>query len=70
MRRASTLLKDREDELHKLADALCEYETLSLDEVRDVLAGKKLNRMSAGGKALQSETEKHIREHDHDHTDA
>jgi len=57
MSRASTLLKKHEDELHKLAEALVEYETLSSDEVKEVLAGRKLNRMGNKGEALKSQSE-------------
>lgn len=56
--RATQLLKKHEDQLHtvseaqsletadawQLAKALVEYETLSLDEVRTVLQGRKLER--------------------------
>ncbi|WVW80572.1 hypothetical protein I302_102558 [Kwoniella bestiolae CBS 10118] len=57
MDRAKYLLKTREQELHTLANALVEYETLSLDEVRQVLAGKKLNRPTTEGESLKSEEE-------------
>jgi ATP-dependent metalloprotease len=57
MGRVSSLLKKHEGELHKLAEALVEYETLNLDEVREVLAGRKLNRMGNKGEALKSQTE-------------
>lgn len=53
--RATQLLKTHEDELHTLAKALVEYETLSLDEVRTVLQGKKLEReaeLAPGKEAL------------------
>jgi ATP-dependent metalloprotease len=57
MNRAANLLKKHEGELHTLAEALIEYETLSLDEVREVLAGRKLNRMGNKGEALKSQSE-------------
>ncbi|WWC92443.1 uncharacterized protein L201_007401 [Kwoniella dendrophila CBS 6074] len=57
MDRARHLLKTREDELHKLATALVEYETLSQDEVREILKGNKLNRPTTEGESLKSEEE-------------
>ena len=41
---AALLLKGREKELHRLAKALLEYETLNGKEVKDVLAGKGISR--------------------------
>ncbi|OCF45519.1 ATP-dependent metalloprotease [Kwoniella heveanensis CBS 569] len=59
MARAENLLKTREDELHKLANALVEYETLSLDEVKQVLAGQKLDRpIETVGESLKGQAEK------------
>lgn len=58
MNRAKTLLTTHEDELHTLAAALIEYETLSLDEVKQVLAGNKLDRMGTGGEALKGQHER------------
>ena len=37
---AASLLKGKDKELHRLAKALLEYETLNGKEVKDVLAGK------------------------------
>jgi len=42
--RARQVLRDNIDELHTLTNGLLEYETLSGDEVRDLLAGKALAR--------------------------
>ncbi|MCQ8784243.1 ATP-dependent zinc metalloprotease FtsH [Mangrovibrevibacter kandeliae] len=42
--KARKILNDHIDELHLLANALLEYETLSGDEVRDLLAGRPLTR--------------------------
>ena len=39
---ATKLLNDNIDELHTLAKGLLEYETLSGDEIKDLLAGKKI----------------------------
>jgi len=41
---ARRILKDNENELHTLAKALLEYETLTGDEVRDLIAGKPIKR--------------------------
>lgn len=38
------LLKKKEKDLHKIAEALLTYETLSGDEVKDILKGKKIER--------------------------
>jgi cell division protease FtsH len=37
---AQTILKEHEDQLHTIAQALLEYETLSGDEIKDLLDGK------------------------------
>ncbi|MDX8392506.1 MAG: ATP-dependent zinc metalloprotease FtsH [Mariprofundaceae bacterium] len=42
--RAKKILEDHMDQLHLLADALIEYETLEGSEIDDVMAGKKLHR--------------------------
>ena len=39
--RASQILKDNEDKLHLMAEALMEYETLSSDQIDDIMAGAK-----------------------------
>ncbi len=41
---ATDILKKYDNELELLAQALMEYETLSGDEIRDVISGKPLNR--------------------------
>ncbi|NHN86173.1 ATP-dependent zinc metalloprotease FtsH [Acetobacter musti] len=43
--RARTLLIDHIDELHRLAEALLEYETLSGEEIRQVLRGEPIERV-------------------------
>lgn len=40
--RAKKILTDNIDELHKLAEAVLEYETLSGDEINEILAGKSI----------------------------
>jgi len=42
--RAKHLLTEHQDELHTLANALLEYETLSGDEIKSVLGGGKIDR--------------------------
>lgn len=41
----------------QLASALVEYETLNLDEVKQVLAGKKLQRLASLGDSLKGTKE-------------
>jgi cell division protease FtsH len=41
---ARRILREKEDDLHKLAKALLEYESVTADEVRAVLRGEKLSR--------------------------
>jgi len=43
---ARTVLTEHLDELHRLAGALLEFETLTGDEIQDLLKGKKPNRES------------------------
>lgn len=49
--RSKNLLKKHAKDLEKLAQGLLEYETLSGDEIRDVLSGKKIVRESEMPKA-------------------
>jgi cell division protease FtsH len=42
--KAKTVLTDNIDQLHTLAGALLEYETLSGDEIKRVLAGERIDR--------------------------
>jgi cell division protease FtsH len=57
---AKEILKKHEKQLHKLSKALIEYETLSGDEITDILKGKKIKRSSpktkktGGGKKKSS----------------
>jgi len=44
--RAKKILTDNIDELHKLAEAALEYETLSGDEIDKILAGKPIRTQS------------------------
>jgi cell division protease FtsH len=48
LERARQLLKEHSGQLETLAQALLEHETLSGDEITDVLAGKPLDRASTG----------------------
>jgi cell division protease FtsH len=43
---AKKILKDKKDDLEKLAQALLEYETLSGDEIKNILAGKEIRKPS------------------------
>ena len=44
------LLKENEEKLHVMADALIEFETLSSEQIDDIMAGAKprINRDSGG----------------------
>jgi len=44
--RVTALLKAKEDELHRLAQALVEHETLDCDEVRKVIKGEPIRRIN------------------------
>jgi cell division protease FtsH len=48
--KAREILSKRIDDLHALAKALLEYETLSGDEVNKVLNGEKISRDEPGTK--------------------
>ena len=41
---ARRILTEKKDEFEKLAQALLEYETLTGDEIRDLVAGKGIHR--------------------------
>jgi ATP-dependent Zn protease len=43
--RAKRLIKDHEKQLHLLAEALLEYETLSAEEITAVVEGKGLKHL-------------------------
>ena len=43
---AKKILTEHKSEHHYLAKALVEYETLSLEEVKLVISGKKLNKLN------------------------
>jgi cell division protease FtsH len=45
--RATDILKAQEDKLHTLAQALLEYETLSGDEIKQVVETGKIDRPDA-----------------------
>ncbi len=50
--RAKTLLSDHVDQLHLLAGALLEYETLSGDEIKRLIAGEELDRNDPGARSI------------------
>ena len=52
--RAKHLLTEHQDELHKLAQSLLEYETLSGDEIKAVLEGGTIDRGSSTRPTLPS----------------
>ncbi|MGI4948439.1 MAG: ATP-dependent zinc metalloprotease FtsH [Janthinobacterium lividum] len=49
--RAKQLLTDHVDQLHLLADALLEYETLSGDEIKKLIAGEDIARRDVGSRS-------------------
>ncbi len=51
LHRAKQVLTDHLDQLHTLAGALLEYETLSGDEIKRLIAGEELDRRDQGPKA-------------------
>jgi cell division protease FtsH len=42
--RAEKILKDNEDKLHAMSDALMEYETIDVDQIDDVMQGKPVRK--------------------------
>jgi cell division protease FtsH len=46
LQKAKAILNDKKSDLEKLAQALLEYETLSGDEIKDLLAGKEIRKAS------------------------
>ena len=48
--RAKLVLTEHLDQLHLLADALLEYETLSGDEIKKLIAGEEIGRVDHGPK--------------------
>ncbi len=52
--RAKHILTEKMDDLHTLAKALLEYETLSGDEIKDILKGKMPNREDSSPKDEKS----------------
>ncbi|HEY6047977.1 MAG TPA: ATP-dependent zinc metalloprotease FtsH [Sphingomicrobium sp.] len=51
-KRAQTVLTENKEQLEALAQALLEYETLSGDEIKKVLAGEPMDRGGAKGAAI------------------
>jgi cell division protease FtsH len=47
--KAKQILTDRIDDLHTIAKSLLEYESLSMDEINQVLRGEKVVRDDTGG---------------------
>ncbi|TDL27465.1 ATP-dependent peptidase [Rickenella mellea] len=55
--RAKTLLDEKKDELHRLAEALVEHETLDLAQVRRVIKGEPIESVEESLSKLTSESE-------------
>jgi len=51
-KRAQGLLSEHKEQLESLAKALLEYETLSGDEIKKVLAGESIDRGGSKGAAI------------------
>ncbi|WBY06615.1 ATP-dependent zinc metalloprotease FtsH [Sphingomonas sp. 7/4-4] len=51
LNRAKQVLTDHVDQLHSLAQALLEYETLTGEEIKRLIAGEDMGREDAGSKA-------------------
>ena len=49
---ARSVLTDNLDQLHRLGSALLEYETLSGDEIKKVVAGEPIDRGGAKGPVI------------------
>jgi cell division protease FtsH len=47
-KRATQVLSENVDQLHRIAGALLEYETLTGDEIKQIAAGEDINRPDAG----------------------
>jgi len=47
-KRATEVLSENVDQLHRIAGALLEYETLTGDEIKQIAAGEDINRPDAG----------------------
>ena len=47
LQKAKKILTEKKDDLEKLAQSLLEYETLSGDEIKDLLAGKEIRKTSS-----------------------
>ncbi len=59
---AKKILIDNDKELESLAQALIEYETLSGDEIKDVLAGKKIDRADKTPVSAEKQTKASVPE--------
>jgi cell division protease FtsH len=46
LQRAKEILAEKKADLEKLAQNLLEYETLSCDEIKDLLAGKEIRKIA------------------------
>ena len=53
---ATRILQEYDADLEKLAQALIEYETLTGDEIKDIIAGKPINRTEQTPVAPEKQT--------------
>ena len=51
LERARSVLSEHIDQLHGLAEALLEYETLTGDEIKRLIAGEDIGRFDGGSSA-------------------
>lgn len=58
--KAKKILVEKKSDLEKLAQALLEYETLTGDEIKDLLAGKEIRKQSAQAASNASSTANHF----------
>jgi cell division protease FtsH len=58
--KAKKILVEKKSDLEKLAQALLEYETLTGDEIKDLLAGKEIRKQSAQTASSASSTANHF----------
>ena len=59
---ATKILQQFDNELEALAKALMEYETLSGDEIKDIIAGKEINRTNQTPVAPEKQTKASVPE--------
>ncbi len=60
LQKAKKILLDKKPDLETLAKALLEYETLSGDEIKDLLAGKEIRKLPTGNESRSAASGKFI----------